>query len=72
MIRELRCTDGHLVGVEHDTPFGVRTVLKQRKRVSWVGLVYLVWCDCGAVWQREPRLPLDGLEHKAPTLAGRR
>ncbi len=78
MTRPLRCTAGHVVGVEVDSDEGVRIVLKSRdrgrrsERLSIVGVVYLLRCTCGAVWRPETALPLSNLEVKAPSLAGRR
>ncbi len=72
MTRELRCTAGHLVGVERDTADGVLVVLQHRGReYRFYGALDYARCQCGGVWWRGVMLPLEGLERKMPTLAGR-
>jgi hypothetical protein len=68
---ELRCAAGHVVGVttRYD---GLIAVQHQGREIVAYGVV-CIRCTCGATWTPDaPRLPLEGLEWKAPTLAGRR
>jgi len=71
--RELRCTAGHVVGVRQGPPQdGVVAIRHQGRRIVCYGVI-VIECACGECWRPDaPRLPLDDLEVKAPTLAGRR
>ncbi len=71
MTRPLRCTAGHVVGVEHDTHEGVYVVINHHGRQYVVYGVVVLRCGCGATWRPDAALPLEGLERKMPTLAGR-
>ncbi len=74
MTRELRCTAGHLMGVPQEVDGSDLVLLIRHGRAYLVDLVGIraIQCECEAWWLPPGRLPLAGLEYKAPSLAGRR
>ena len=74
MTRALRCTAGHVVGVPQDVDGVTCVLLLRHGRAFLVQLsgIVAIRCNCGAGWLPDvPGLPLDGLEVKAPQMAGR-
>lgn len=78
MSRELRCTAGHVVGIPQCGDYtGLVLLVSAKGRRGREYLVRLagivaIRCDCGAGWTPDAAgLPLEGLEHKAPSLVGR-
>ena len=74
MTRELRCTAGHVVGVPQCGEYTGLVLLRSHGREFLVRLsgIVAIRCDCGSGWVPDAAgMPLDGLETKAPQLAGR-
>jgi hypothetical protein len=73
MTRQLRCPAGHVVATRQGQPQdGILAIRTNGRRIVCYGVI-IIECACGACWRPDaPRLPLDDLEYKAPTLAGRR
>ena len=73
MTRELRCPTGHVIGVMVGPAYAGLVSMRHHGRES-IGVMVCIRCErCGECWRPDaPRLPLDDLEVKAPTLMGRR